>query len=122
MGDHKAYHFAHNSDQNCSLESIQHQLAKLIISQSISCSITTAYNNPIYKQFSYQVSLQNVELEKPLAGGQIIADCFVNEDSTKGSRPFAIEIFYTNKKDTVHVEQYLNLGIPALEIDVSAMD
>ncbi|MGR5446433.1 competence protein CoiA family protein [Vibrio jasicida] len=122
MGDHKAHHFAHNSDQNCSLESIQHQLAKLIISQSVSCSITTAYSNPIYKQFSYQVSLKNVELEKPLAGGQIIADCFVNEDSTKASRPFAIEIFYTNKKDSVHVEQYLNLGIPALEIDVSGMD
>lgn len=123
MGDHKAHHFAHNSDQNCSLESIQHQLAKLIISQSISSSITTAYSNPIYKQFSYQVSLENVELEKLLAGGQIIADCFVNEhSSTKGSRPFAIEIFSTNKKDSAHVEQYLNLGIPALEIDVSGMD
>ncbi|CAV27379.1 competence protein CoiA family protein [Vibrio atlanticus] len=124
MGDHKAYHFAHNSDQNCSFESIQHQLAKLIISQCISHSITTAYSNPIYKQFSYQVSLENVELEKPLACGQIIADCFVNElsNSTKGSRPFAIEIFYTNKKDSAHVEQYLNLAIPVLEIDVSGMD
>ncbi|ELV8771617.1 hypothetical protein QNE60_002947 [Vibrio harveyi] len=124
MGDHNAYHFAHDSDQSCSLESIQHQLAKLIISQSISHTITTAYSNPIYKQFSYQVSLENVELEKPLAGGQIIADCFVNNpsNSIKDSRPFAIEIFYTNKKDSTRIEQYLSLGIPALQIDVSRMD
>ena len=35
MGDHTAYHFAHNSGYNCSIG-------------SISDSITTAYSNPIY--------------------------------------------------------------------------
>lgn len=118
MGDDKAYHFAHSSDSNCSAESIQHQLAKAIIAESISDSITTSYNNPIYTQLGYEVKLDSVELEKPLAGGQLIADCFINQDS----KSFAIEIFYTNKKDTVHIEQYHDLGIPALEIDVSGMD
>lgn len=118
MGAHKAYHFSHSSDSNCSIESIQHQLAKAIIAESISESITTAYNNPIHTQLCYTVKLDSVELEKPLAGGQLIADCFVNQDN----KPFAIEIFYTNKKNSAHIEQYHDLGIPALEIDVSKID
>ncbi|EIN4361050.1 competence protein CoiA family protein [Vibrio parahaemolyticus] len=118
MGDHKAYHFAHSLDNNCSVESIQHQLAKSIIAESISDSITTAHQNPVYPAFGYKVVLKSVELEKTLNGGQIIADCFVNQDN----QPFAIEIFYSNKKDFSHIKQYQALSIPALEIDVSKMD
>ncbi|RMZ61904.1 competence protein CoiA family protein, partial [Vibrio anguillarum] len=68
MGDHKAYHFAHSLDNNCSVESIQHQLAKSIIVESISDSITTAHQNPVYPAFGYKVVLKSVELEKPLNG------------------------------------------------------
>lgn len=118
MGDHKAYHFAHSTESNCSVESIQHKLAKAIIAESISEAITTAYNNPIHKQLSYKVKLESVDLEKSLDDGQIIADCFINQDN----KPFAIEIFYTNKKGTTHIERYHELGISALEIDVSEMD
>ncbi|NOH77825.1 hypothetical protein F0247_22600 [Vibrio crassostreae] len=118
MGDHNADHFAHNSDSSCSAESIQHQLAKAIIAESISDLITTAYNNPIHTQLSYKVKLDTVELEKPLADGQLIADCFANKDSN----PFAIEISLTNKKDSAHIAQYNELSIPALEIDVSEMN
>lgn len=118
MGDHMAYHFAHSSVSNCSVESIQHQLAKTIIAESISDSITTAHNNPIYKSFGYEVELENVELEKNLSGGHIVADCFVNHDN----KPFAIEIFYTNIKGSAHIEKYHDFGIPALEIDISEMD
>lgn len=117
IGDQNAAHFAHHSDSSCSAESIQPQLAKSIIAESISHLITTAYGNPIHTQISYKVKLDSVELEKPLADGQLIADCFVNQDSN----PLAIEIFYTNKKDSAHREQYNELGIPALEIDVSEM-
>lgn len=117
MGDHTAYHFAHNSGNNCSVESIQHQLAKVIIAESISDSITTAYNNPIYTKRCDEEKLYSIELEKSLSGGQLIADCYANQDN----KPFAIEIFYTNKKDSDHIDKYHNLGIPALEIDVSKM-
>ena len=118
IGVHKARHFAHHSDSNCSVESIQHQLAKAIIAESISDLFTTAQSNPIYKQFKYRVQLESVDLERQLAGGQLIADCFVNRDNL----PFAIEIFYTNRKDAAHIEKYSALGIPVLELDVSGMD
>lgn len=118
MGDDKAYHFAHLADCNCSVESIQHQLAKQIISESISVTITTASDSPIYKKSGYEIRIDSVELEKILADGQLIADCFINQFHN----PFAIEIYYSNKKDFAHIAQYHALGIPALEIDVSEMD
>ncbi|WP_028765337.1 competence protein CoiA family protein [Shewanella colwelliana] len=117
MGDHKAYHFAHGSDYNCSLESIQHQLAKAIIATCISESITTSSNNPINTNLNHSVVLKTVDLEKALADGELIADCFVNREHES----FAIEIFYTNKKSSAHIERYHDLGISALEIDVSEM-
>ena len=89
MGDHKAYHFAHSTESNCSVESIQHKLAKAIIAESISEAITTAYNNPIHKQLSYKVKLESVDLEKSLDDGQIIADCFINQDNKPFSTYFS---------------------------------
>ncbi len=57
MGEHKAYHFSHSLDSNCSVESIQHQLAKSIIAESISDSITTAHQNPVYHALSNKTVL-----------------------------------------------------------------
>lgn len=122
-GNKNSHHFAHYSaDCGKGYETALHMLAKEILSEtdeiilpSLSVS-TDSYSPNIELYPESKIKIDYVELEKKT--DDIIPDIILHS----GGRQLIIEICVTHKVEDVKLAKIKNLGISALEINLSKCD
>ena len=118
-GDKMSHHFAHHKSEDCNgaYETILHILAKEILKESKSIVAPEIFFCFFYIRFKEMVIKYDfVELEKRL--GDIKPDIVVYKDN----KPLLIEIYVTHKVDDIKKAKIKELGLSALEIDLSDID
>ena len=124
-GNVNIHHFAHHSLNECKsgYETVLHLLAKEILYETneILLPPVKLSNEPntthiqLYKEYKIK-NFDNVYIEKQT--DDIIPDLIIE----KNNRKLLVEIYVTHKVDDIKLKKIRNIGISAIEIDLSKTD
>jgi hypothetical protein len=124
QGALREHHFAHASGREpceASHESLLHRYAKQVIQEAggltvpIDLSVTEVLGMDACDAQSAHLTLPVVEVEKGF--GQVRPDLLAH---TEHGVVIAIEVAYSSFCDQAKVDQFVQIGLPALEIDLRA--
>jgi len=122
-GTVKRHHFAHYSSTTCNGggESLIHRIAKEVLLESKTL-VTPAYIHRHSKSFSKiiqetkTVNFDCVSLEVDMIGYRVDAVGYVK------NKKLAVEIVYTHAPSVEKIKAFQEMGIPAIQINIDALD